>query len=156
MICIFLIEDKYKKEKMPGLLPKYTCKVSRIIIFPLKHIKHKIIILTHVYEKTEVWTLRGTTRPHFLFQSWYPFPTENSTGVQCLRTSGKFGCAWACKEVFLLSVFSRISKQTLERTISRIEHRICREFGKAQTLLVSFSGAAVNLQNWAKLIKVKW
>lgn len=118
MICIFLIEDKYKKEKMPGLLPKYTCKVSRIIIFPLKHIKHKIIILTHVYEKTEVWTLRGTTRPHFLFQSWYPFPTENSTGVQCLRTSGKFGCAWACKEVFLLSVFSRISKQTLERTIS--------------------------------------
>lgn len=55
------------------------------------------------------------------YKTSFPCPalmSFSSTGVQCLRTSGKFGCAWACNEIFLLSVFSRISKQTLERKVS--------------------------------------
>lgn len=40
IICILLMKDKYKKKNMLGLCAKYTC----MIIVPLKHIKHKIMI----------------------------------------------------------------------------------------------------------------
>lgn len=85
-----------------------------------KYHREKMVI----FKEIRSFEQKGSTRSHFLFQSWCPFPAENSTGVQCLRTSGKFGCAWACKEVFLRSVFSRISKQTLERTVSVAVQRI--------------------------------
>lgn len=126
--------------------------MSCTIIVPLKHKKSKIIILTHVYEKIEIWTLKGTTRPHFLFQSWYPFPTENSTGVQCLRTSGKFGCAWACKEVFFIKcIFQDFKANTGEDSICSCAENF--EKLRLYLLLVSFSGVAVNLQKWSQINK---